>query len=194
MPGQAQQSPSCLALSHSRRPQAGPAPEDSWLWNIVTPCSFHLGTFAHATPALWHSPSLFTGPLEAAPWAPMTYTAPGTLRSRHPHFNTLIELSAYCLSPQVYSQLQASRSSLCSSLKSLLCQTQSEHSDSYQRNASKVCGQCNECKLFKTQYSGSTITFRNRLTAAEGPSLWSPLEVHLRRSGPEGSSKRCTCS
>lgn len=70
MPGQAQQRPSCLALSHSRCPQAGPAPEDLWLWNKVTPCSFHLGTFAHATPAPWHSPSLFTGPLEAAPLGP----------------------------------------------------------------------------------------------------------------------------
>lgn len=67
MPCQAQQSPSCLALSHSRRPQAQPAPEDSWLCNKVTPCSFHLKTFAHVAPAPWHSPSLFTGPLEAAP-------------------------------------------------------------------------------------------------------------------------------
>ena len=41
---------------------------------------------------------------------------------------------------------------------------------------------------FLTQYSGSTITFWNRLTAAEGPSLWSPPAVHLRRSGPKGSS------
>lgn len=159
MPCQAQQSPSCLALSHSRRPQAGPAPEDSWLWNKVTLCSFHLETFAHAAPAPWHSPSLFTGPLEAAPWAPMTCTVPRTLHSQHLHFNTLIEVSAIaCLPTHIVDSRWAEAPS--APLSNLFCARQSEHSDIYQRNDSKACGQRNEHKLFKTQYSGPTSRSR----------------------------------
>lgn len=58
--------PPCLALS----PTAG-APRlglhlRTRALHKVTPCSFHLKTLHMLAPAPWHSPSLFTGPLEAA--------------------------------------------------------------------------------------------------------------------------------
>ena len=141
------------------------------------------GTLLPSSLGLWRQP----------PWAPMTCTVPGTLRSQHLHFNTLIEVSAIaCLPKHTVDSRQAEAPS--APLSNLFCARQSEHSDIYQRNDSKACGQRNEHKLFKTQYSGPTITVRNRLIAVEGPSPWNPLVVRLRRSGPEGSSpKRCTC-
>lgn len=58
------------------------------------------------------------------------------------------------------------------------------------KNDPKVCCQRDEHETLKTRYFGLTVTFQNRLTAAEGSTPEAPESVCLPRSVPAGDQKR----